>query len=104
MTVTTSELGSARVVTWDRQAKRNAWTRETIEAIADGIETAGADERVRCVVARGAGEHFLPSTMGETGARELLLTGALRDVEWAQRHRFVNEVVPAAEFDARIAA
>ena len=30
----------------------------TIEAIADGIEAAGADEAVRCVVARGAGEHF----------------------------------------------
>jgi enoyl-CoA hydratase/carnithine racemase len=166
VTVTVSELGSARVVTWDRQANRNAWTRETIEAIADGIEAAGADESVRCVVARGAGKHFsagddlfsaidatpeswaatvrafqrvtsatlaapvpvlaaidgvciggalefaascdlriatdrarfgtpevgigltytnagshfLPSTMGETAARELLLTGALRDV------------------------
>ncbi len=51
-----------------------------------------------------AGSHFLPSTMGETAARELLLTGALRDVEWAQRHRFVNEVIPPARFDERIAA
>jgi enoyl-CoA hydratase/carnithine racemase len=188
--VTVSELGSARVVTWDRQANRNAWTRETIEGIADAIDAAGADEAVRCVIARGAGEHFsagddlfaaieatpeswaatvaafqrvtnaalaapipvlaaidgvciggalefaascdlriatdrarfgtpevgigltytnagshfLPSTMGETAARELLLTGALRDVAWARRHRFVNEVVPAAELDARVAA
>ena len=190
MSVTVTELGAARVVQWDRQANRNAWTRDTIEAIADGIEAAGADEEVRCVVARGAGEHFsagddlfaaieatpeswaatvrafqrvtratlaapipvlaaidgvciggalefaascdlrlatdrarfgtpevgigltytnagshfLPSTMGETAARELLLTGALRDVAWAQRHRFVNEVVPAAAFEERIAA
>ena len=51
-----------------------------------------------------AGSHFLPSTMGETAARELLLTGALRDVAWAQSHRFVNEVVPAAAFEERIAA
>ena len=51
-----------------------------------------------------AGSHFLPSTMGETAARELLLTGALRDVAWAERHRFVNEVVPAAAFEERIAA
>ena len=58
LTVTMSELGSARVVTWDRQANRNAWTRDTIEAIAEAIEAAGADEAVRCVVARGAGEHF----------------------------------------------
>ena len=42
--------------------------------------------------------------MGETAARELLLTGALRDVAWAQSHRFVNEVVPAAAFEERIAA
>ena len=38
--------------------RRNAWTRDTIEAIADAIEAAGADEAVRCVVVRGAGEHF----------------------------------------------
>jgi enoyl-CoA hydratase/carnithine racemase len=190
VTVTTSELGSARVVEWDRQARRNAWTRETIEAIADAIEAAGADEAVRCVVVRGAGGHFsagddlyaaieadretwaatvaafqrvtnaalaapvpvlaaidgvciggalefaascdlrlatdrarfgtpevgiglvytnaaslfLPSVLGETAARELLLTGALRDAAWAERHRFASEVVPAAELEARTAA
>jgi enoyl-CoA hydratase/carnithine racemase len=190
VTVTTSDLGSARVIQWDRQARRNAWTRETIEAIADAIDAAGADESVHCIVARGAGEHFsagddlfaaieatpeswaatvaafqrvttaalaapvpvlaaidgvciggalefaascdlriatdrarfgtpevgigltytnagshfLPSTMGETAARELLLTGALRDVEWARRHRFVNEVVAPDAFEQRIAA
>jgi enoyl-CoA hydratase/carnithine racemase len=190
VTVTTSELGSARVVEWDRQARRNAWTRETIEAIADAIEAAGADEAVRCVVVRGAGGHFsagddlyaaieadretwaatvaafqrvtnaalaapvpvlaaidgvciggalefaascdlrlatdrarfgtpevgiglvytnaaslfLPSVLGETAARELLLTGALRDAAWAERNRFANEVVPAAELEERTAA
>jgi enoyl-CoA hydratase len=189
-TVTTSELGSARVVQWDRQARRNAWTRETIEAIADAIEAAGADEAVRCVVVRGAGGHFsagddlyaaidadreawtatvaafqrvtraamaapvpvlaaidgvciggalefaascdlrlitdrarfgtpevgiglvytnagslfLPSVLGETAARELLLTGALRDAAWAQRNRFASEVVPAAALEERTAA
>jgi enoyl-CoA hydratase/carnithine racemase len=51
-----------------------------------------------------AGSHFLPSTMGETAARELLLTGTLRDVAWAERHRFVNEVVPASAFDERVAS
>jgi enoyl-CoA hydratase len=188
--VTTSELGSARVVQWDRQARRNAWTRETIEAIADAIEAAGADEAVRCVVVRGAGGHFsagddlyaaidadreawaatvaafqrvtraamaapvpvlaaidgvciggalefaascdlrlitdrarfgtpevgiglvytnagslfLPSVLGETAARELLLTGALRDAAWAQRNRFASEVVPAAALEERTAA
>jgi enoyl-CoA hydratase/carnithine racemase len=190
LSVTTSELGSARVVEWDRQRRRNAWTRDTIEAIADAIEEAGADEAVRCVVVRGAGGHFsagddlyaaieadretwaatvaafqrvtraalaapvpvvaaidgvciggalefaascdlrlitdrarfgtpevgiglvytnagslfLPSVLGETAARELLLTGALRDAAWAERHRFASEVVPAAELGARTAA
>lgn len=190
MTVTTSALGSARVVEWDRQARRNAWTRETIDGIADAIEAAGADEAVRCIVVRGAGGHFsagddlyaaidadaeawaatvaafqrvtlvtlaapvpvlaaidgvciggalefaascdlrlitdrarfgtpevgigliytnagslfMPSVLGETAARELLMTGTLRDAAWAERHRFASEVVPAAELETRTAA
>ena len=58
MTVTTAELGAARVIEWDRQARRNAWDLETMTAIADAIEAAAADEEVRCVVLRGAGDHF----------------------------------------------
>jgi enoyl-CoA hydratase len=191
VTVTAEPLGTARVVRWEQAGKLNAWTRATIDAIADAIEAAGADEDVRCVVVRGAGEHFssgddlhaaldasaedwaatiaafqrvtrvtfaapvpvlavidgvciggalefaascdlrlatdrarfgtpevgiglvytnagslfLPSTMGETAARELLLTGELRDARWAQHNRFVCEVVvSASELDGRIAA
>jgi enoyl-CoA hydratase/carnithine racemase len=190
VSVSVSKLGSARVVEWDRQARRNAWTRDEMAAIADAIEAAGADEAARCVVVRGAGghfsagddlyaaieadadrwaatvrgfqrltrvtlaapvpvlatidgvciggalefaascdlriaterarfgtpevgiglvytnagSHFLPSTMGETAARELLLTGTLRDAEWAQRNRFVSEIVPADELEERTAA
>jgi enoyl-CoA hydratase/carnithine racemase len=58
MTVTTADLGAARVIQWDRQARRNAWDLETMTAIADAVEAAGADPAVRCVVLRGAGEHF----------------------------------------------
>jgi enoyl-CoA hydratase/carnithine racemase len=190
VTVTVEPLASARVVRWEQPGKLNAWTRETIETIADAIEAAGADEAVRCVVVRGAGSEFsagddlhaaleataddwaatiaafqrvtrvtfdapvpvlaaidgvciggalefacscdlriatdrarfatpevgiglvatnagtllLPEVLGETAARELLLTGALRDVAWAERHRFVNEVVAPAAFDERVAA
>jgi enoyl-CoA hydratase/carnithine racemase len=190
MSVTVSELGSARIVEWDRQARRNAWTRDEMGDIAGAIETAGADEAVRSIVVRGAGghfsagddlyaaieadaeswaatvrafqrltrvalaapvpiiaaidgvciggslefaascdlrlatdrarfgtpevgigliytnagSHFLPSTLGETAARELLLTGELRDAAWAERNRFVCELVPAAELDDRVAA
>jgi enoyl-CoA hydratase len=190
MTVTAEPLGSARVVRWEQTGKLNAWTRETIEAIADAIEEAGADEAVRCIVVRGAGENFsagddlhaaleasaedwaatiaaftrvscvtldapvpvlaaidgvciggalefaascdlriatararfatpevaiglvatnagtllLPEVLGETAARELLLTGELRDVAWAERNRFVAEVVAPEALDERVAA
>ena len=189
MTVTAAPLGTARVVRWEQAGKLNAWTRATIDAIADAIEAAGADEAVRCVVVRGAGEHFsagddlhaaldasaedwaatiaafqrvtrvtfaapvpvlaaidgvciggalefaascdlriatdrarfatpevgiglvatnagtllLPEVLGETAARELLLTGALRDADWAVRNRFVAEVVAPEALDERIA-
>jgi enoyl-CoA hydratase/carnithine racemase len=42
-------------VTWDRQARRNAWDLETMAQIADAIEAAGD---VRCIVLRGAGDHW----------------------------------------------
>ena len=58
MTVTTEPLGAARVIRWDNQRHRNAWGRDTIAAIADALHAAGQDPEVRCLVARGAGEHF----------------------------------------------
>ena len=58
MTVTTSDLGTARLITWDRQARRNAWDLETMTAIADAMEAAGADESRRCILLRGAGDHW----------------------------------------------
>ena len=58
MTVATAELGTARLISWDRQARRNAWDLETMTAIADAIEAAGADAAVRSVVLRGAGAHW----------------------------------------------
>jgi enoyl-CoA hydratase/carnithine racemase len=190
VTVTAEPLGSARVVRWEQTGRLNAWTRETIDAIADAIEAAGADEAVRCIVVRGAGENFsagddlhaaleasaedwaatiaaftrvsrvaldaavpllaaidgvciggalefaascdlriaterarfatpevgiglvatnagtllLPEVLGETAARELLLTGALRDAQWALRNRFVAELVAPEALDERVAA
>jgi enoyl-CoA hydratase/carnithine racemase len=55
VTVTATDLGAARLIVWDRQARRNAWDLATMTAIADAIEAA---EDARCVVLRGAGEHF----------------------------------------------
>jgi enoyl-CoA hydratase/carnithine racemase len=188
MTVTTEDRGAARVIVWDRQARRNAWDLDTMTAVADAIEHAGADEAVRCIVLRGAGDHFsagddlqsaieadsaawaatiegfqrmtrvvlaapvpviaavdgvcvggalefaascdlrlctdrvrlltpevgiglvasnagtllLPEVLGESAARELLLSGEERDSAWAREHGFATEMVAAAELDARI--
>ena len=188
MTVTTADLGPARVVSWDRQERRNAWDLETMSAIADAVEEAGSHEEVRCVVLRGAGQHFsagddlqsaieadsaawavtiegfqrltrvvlaspvpaiaavdgvcvggalefaascdlrlctnrvrlltpeiriglvmsnagtlfLPEVLGETAARELLLSGDERDAAWAREHGFATEMVAPEELDARI--
>ncbi len=188
MTVTVAELGAARLIAWDRQTRRNAWDLTTMTAIADAIEAAGADPSVRCILLRGAGEHFsagddlqaaieadtaawaatidgfqrltrvvlaapvpalavvdgvcvggalefaascdlrlctdrvrlltpevgiglvasnagtllLPELLGESAARELLLSGEPRDAAWAREHGFATEMVPPEELDARI--
>jgi enoyl-CoA hydratase/carnithine racemase len=188
MTVTTMDVGAARSITWDRQARRNAWDLEAMTQVADAVEAAGSDESVRCVVLRGAGDHFsagddlqsaieadsaawratieafqrmtqvvlaspipaiaavdgvcvggalefaascdirlctdrirlltpeiriglvmsnagtlfLPEVLGETAARELLLSGEERDAGWAREHGFATEMVAPGELDARI--
>jgi enoyl-CoA hydratase/carnithine racemase len=188
MTVTTADLGAARVVTWDRQARRNAWDLETMTAIANAVEAAADEPEVRCVVLRGAGEHFsagddlqaaieadsaawaatieafqrmtrvvlasplpaiaavdgvcvggalefaascdlrlctnrvrlltpeiriglvasnagtllLPELLGETAARELLLSGEERDAAWARERGFATDMVAPGDLDGRI--
>jgi enoyl-CoA hydratase/carnithine racemase len=188
MTVTTEARASAREIVWDRQDRRNAWDLDTMTAIADAIEQAGDDESVRCIVLRGAGEHFaagddlqaaiaadnavwaatiegfqrmtrvvlanpvpviaavdgvcvggalefasscdlrlctdrirvltpevgiglvasnagtllLPEVLGESAARELLLSGEERDAAWALTHGFATEMVAPVQLDARI--
>ena len=188
MTVTSADQGPARLVSWDRQARRNAWDLETMTAIADAIEAAADEPGLSCVVLRGAGEHFsagddlhaaieadatswaatidafqrmtrvvvasplpaiavvdgvcvggalefaascdlrlcsdrirlltpevriglvasnagtllLPEVVGETAARELLLSGEERDAAWAREHGFATEMVSPGELDVRI--
>ena len=188
MTVTTAVLGAARVVSWDRQARRNAWDLETMTSIADAVEAAADQPEVSCVVLRGAGEHFsagddlqaaieadsaawaatieafqrmtrvvlasplpaiaavdgvcvggalefvascdlrlctnrvrlltpeiriglvasnagtllLPEVLGESAARELLLSGDERDAAWAREHGFATEIVAPGDLDGRI--
>jgi enoyl-CoA hydratase/carnithine racemase len=188
MTVATTELGSARLIGWDRRERRNAWDLATMTAIADAIDAAGADPAVRSVVLRGAGGHWsagddlqdaleadtaawaatmdgfqrltrvvlaapvpviaavdgvcvggalefaagcdlrlctdrvrlitpevgiglvasnagtllLPEVVGESAARELLLSGEERDAEWARRTGFATELIAPEALDERI--
>ena len=188
MTVDVEERGAARVISWDRQDRRNAWDLATMTAVADGIEAAATDERVRAIAVRGAGDHFsagddlqaaieadsaawaatiegfqrltrvvlaapvpvlaaidgacvggalefaascdlricterirlitpevgiglvasnagtllLPEVVGETAARELLLSGEERDAAWAQAHGFATEFAAPSALDLRI--
>jgi enoyl-CoA hydratase/carnithine racemase len=51
--------------------------------------------------ASNAGTLLLPEVLGESAARELLLTGALKNAGWMDRHGFCNDVVD--DLDAGIA-
>ena len=54
------------------------------------------------LVASNAGTLLLPEVVGETAARELLLSGEPRDAEWARLHGFATELVAPGALDARI--
>ena len=51
--------------------------------------------------ASNAGTLLLPEVLGESAARELLLTGQLKTAGWMNRHGFFNDVVD--DIDAGIA-
>ena len=53
------------------------------------------------LVASNAGTILLPELLGESAARELLLTGKPVDSDWAARHGFVNAVVAPGISTAR---
>ena len=91
-------------------------------AVVDGVCVGGALEfaascdlrlcsaRVRLLtpevgiglVASNASTLLLPELVGETAARELLLSGEPRDAGWALEHGFATEVVSADGLDARV--
>jgi enoyl-CoA hydratase/carnithine racemase len=55
------------------------------------------------LAATNAGTLLLPEVLGESAARELLLTGALRDATWMRERGFLNAVVAADGLDAAVA-
>jgi len=54
------------------------------------------------LVASNAGTILLPEVLGETAARELLLSGEERDASWARANGFATEMVATGELDARV--
>jgi 2-(1,2-epoxy-1,2-dihydrophenyl)acetyl-CoA isomerase len=50
--------GSVLRLTLDRPAKRNALDDTIVAGLIAAVDAAGRDERVRCIVLAGAGEHF----------------------------------------------
>jgi enoyl-CoA hydratase/carnithine racemase len=50
------ETGDIATVTMNRPHKLNALTRPMWRALGDAFETLSADDSVRCVILRGAGE------------------------------------------------
>ena len=56
--ITVDDDGAVRRITLDRADKRNAMTIPMFDAVADAIDGAVADDAIRVVVIRGAGDHF----------------------------------------------
>jgi len=54
------------------------------------------------LVASNAGTLLLPEVLGESAARELLLSGEERDAAWAREHGFATEIVAPGDLDGRI--
>src|SRR4029079_7824543 len=54
------------------------------------------------LVGSNAGTLLLPEVLGESAARELLLSGEERDAAWALTHGIATEMVAPVQLDARI--
>jgi enoyl-CoA hydratase/carnithine racemase len=54
------------------------------------------------LVASNASTLLLPELLGETAARELLLSGEPRDAAWALEHGFATELVSPGDLDKRV--
>lgn len=63
----------------DRPQRRNALTREMNAALSEAVSAAGADPACRCVVIKGAGEHFCAGRDLEQAASPESLEETLAD-------------------------
>jgi 2-(1,2-epoxy-1,2-dihydrophenyl)acetyl-CoA isomerase len=81
-----------RRITLDRPEKRNALTTAMFDAVADAVEEAVADDRVRVVVVRGRGDHFCSGAEigGGAGAAEKPRAGHLQRSLRASPHRMIR--------------
>jgi enoyl-CoA hydratase len=72
-----------------------------VRLCTDRIRLLTPEVRIGFVLSN-AGSFFLPHVLGETAARELLLTGEERDAAWARDHGFSTEMVGAGGLDAAV--
>ena len=73
-------LGAVRQLILDRPQRRNALTVDMIESLAAAVADAGAASDCRCIVIKGAGEHFCSGRDLAPGrARDLVSTLAYDD-------------------------
>lgn len=56
--VLTEKNGRTVLVTLNRPESRNSLSKRVVEALTGAIEAASADPEIRCIVLRGAGNHF----------------------------------------------
>jgi enoyl-CoA hydratase/carnithine racemase len=71
-----------------------------LRVCTDRVRLLTPEVKIGFVFSNGAA-FFLPHLIGEARARELLLTGAPRDIAWADG--FANEIVPPADLDTALA-
>ncbi len=92
MTITVNKHGGVTNLRLDRANKRNAFTKEMVAQLHEGITQALADDICRCLVIDGAGEHFcagrdLGAFAGEVPLAELIAD----DSRWAEIFRLLDE-------------
>jgi enoyl-CoA hydratase len=92
MSITVKSHGGVTHLCLDRAEKRNAFTKEMVAQLHEGITQAMADDACRCLVIDGAGEHFcagrdLRAFAAEVPHAELVAD----DSRWADIFRLLDE-------------
>lgn len=103
--ILTSQHDGVLTIVLNRPQARNAISGEMVPALTGIMERAQHDTAVRCVVVRGAGEHFTAGGDVAGFRKTLELDVSERQVEFHQRlDRAANMVLAFCDFDRPIIA